>query len=250
MNASQANPTAALLIIGNEILSGDTQDANIQFLAVELKKLGIRLLEIRVVADIVSEIVLAVNELRKKYGHVFTTGGIGSTHDDVTAEAMATAFNQKLLPHPDAVKILKAYYKPDQLNEARLRMALTPQGASLIENPVSSAPGFRVENVYVMAGVPGIMQAMFKTLQGGLSGGAPILSKIISCNLFEGDIADDLAAIQKLYERVEIGSYPNFRNAAYSLRLVVRATDAAMLNQAADAIKAMIARHGGEAMEI
>ena len=165
--------SAALLIIGDEILSGRTKDANLAYLGEALNRLGIRLLEARVIPDIPGEIVAALNAVRARYDYIFTTGGIGPTHDDITAECVAQAFGLPLTEHPEARAILEAHYGAAELNPARLRMAKTPDGASLIENPVSKAPGFRIENVFVMAGIPKVMQAQFESLAPGLVGGRP-----------------------------------------------------------------------------
>jgi molybdopterin-biosynthesis enzyme MoeA-like protein len=199
----------------------------------------------RVIADIEAAIVHAVNDLRKKYTYVFTTGGIGPTHDDITSASVAKAFGAPYGLHPEAHAILQKYYKADDLNEARLRMAHMPLSAQLIENPVSSAPGFQIENVFVMAGVPNIMQAMFKGLQQRLVGGPPILTRKIKSNLLEGQIAKDLTAIQAQFPQVDIGSYPMFRGGEYSLKLVLRGIDTALLDQTAAAIGIMINNMGG-----
>lgn len=242
-------PTAAIIIIGNEILSGQTQDVNIAFLAQECAKLGIKLREARVIADIEGEIISTVKECSAKYSYVFTTGGIGPTHDDITSESVSKAFGKPYALHPEAHIILQNYYKADELNEARLRMAYMPEGAAVIENPISSAPGFQIGNVFVLAGVPSVMQAMFKSLQNRLVGGPSIQSRILSSKLFEGQIAKDLEAIQKRYPAVDIGSYPGFRQGGYMLRLVLRGTDAKLLDEAASAVKSMIISHGGEPQE-
>ncbi len=168
--------TAAVLIIGNEILSGRTKDANLPYLGERLGELGIRLAEARVVADQKGEIVAAVNALRQRYTYLFTTGGIGPTHDDITAECVAAAFDRPLIRNPEALALLQAHYAPGDLNEARLLMANTPEGATLIENPIIHAPGFRIENVHVMAGVPAVMRAMFDSLAPGLTGGPPAMT--------------------------------------------------------------------------
>ena len=201
---SEAEPipkavTACVLIIGNEILSGRTQDANLAFLAQGLNDIGIRLREARVIPDDPAAIVAAVNEARGKFDYVLTTGGIGPTHDDITAQCIADAFGRKLILHPDARRLLEGHYPPGALNEARLRMAMMPEGAALLPNPISRAPGFRVENVYVLAGVPQVMQATFNELKHRLKGGAKMLSRNVSCTLGEGTIAADLAALQERY---------------------------------------------------
>lgn len=238
--------TAAVLIIGNEILSGRTRDTNLAWLAGELTKLGIRLTEARVVADTEEAIVAAICDLKKKYNYVFTTGGIGPTHDDITAEAVAKAFGVPLLRHPEAVRRLEAHYAtPADLNEARLRMANVPDGATLIDNPISKAPGFRIGNVHVMAGVPAIMQAMFDGLRGDLVGGPKMLARTIDVDLAEGVMATALAAIQRAAPEVEIGSYPRMRNGMPCAAIVLRSTDAAALARTAEAVLAMMRGLGG-----
>lgn len=242
--------TAAVLVIGNEILSGRTRDTNLAWLAGELTKLGIRLTEARVVADTESAIVAAVNDLRSKYDYIFTTGGIGPTHDDITAESIAKAFDVPLIRNPEAVRRLQAHYaNPADLNEARLRMANTPQGAELIDNPISKAPGFRIGNVHVMAGVPTIMQAMFDGLRNVLKGGAPLLSRTIDGDLPEGMMATALADIQRDHPEVEIGSYPRMRQGKPSAAIVLRAVDPAILDPAVAAVKAMMVGLGGQPRE-
>ncbi|TAH33786.1 MAG: competence/damage-inducible protein A [Alphaproteobacteria bacterium] len=246
------SPTAAIIIIGNEILAGHTREENIPFLAGECSRLGIALREVRVVPDVELAIVKAVNECRAEYQYVFTTGGIGPTHDDITADSVAAAFGVPCEENADGIQRLQNYYRTQgiELNEARRRMARMPRGASIIENPVSSAPGFRIGNVFVMAGVPNIMQQMFKGLIPQLVGGPPILTRSITCRLMEGNIADDLTAIQNQYAEVDIGSYPAFRNGAYQLKLVLRTTDQKLLDQASSAITSMAQKHGDSAFQI
>jgi molybdenum cofactor synthesis domain-containing protein len=242
--------TAAVLVIGNEILSGRTKDANLAYLAVELNKLGLRLMEARVVADIETRIVEAVNALRARYDYVFTTGGIGPTHDDITAECIAKAFGVKLLRHPEAVEILRRRFKnPADLNEARLRMANVPEGGVLVENPVSGAPGFQIGNVFVMAGVPAIMQAMFQSLKHRLVGGAPMLSRTVATNLPEGAIAEGLGKLQERHPETEIGSYPSYRQGSFWVSLVIRGTSRAAIDAAAEELKALIAGLAGAVLE-
>ncbi|MFI4987135.1 MAG: competence/damage-inducible protein A [Alphaproteobacteria bacterium] len=242
--------TAAVLVIGNEILSGRTKDVNLAYLAGELSKLGVRLMEARVVPDIEARIVEAVNALRAQYDYVFTTGGIGPTHDDITAECIAKAFGVPLRRHPDAVRILASRFKnPADLNEARLRMANVPEGGSLVENPVSGAPGFQMGNVFVMAGVPSIMQAMFQGVKQRLVGGAPMLSHTVATNLPEGKIAEALGALQQQHPEVEIGSYPFYRQGRFGVSLVMRATERAAIERTAKELCAMLTALGGEILE-
>lgn len=238
--------TAALLIIGNEILSGRTADANLPYIAARLNDLGIRLREVRVVPDICEEIVEAVNALRGRYDYVFTTGGIGPTHDDITAECVAEAFGRKLIQNPEARRRMEVRYESMgvELNEARLRMANTPEGSILIDNPVSGAPGFQVENVFVMAGVPKIMQAMFESLRDRLVGGPPLLSRNILCSLPEGTLAGGLAAIQERFPAVDIGSYPSYATTGFGVAVVLRHTDPSVLDAAAEEVKALVRELG------
>lgn len=239
--------TAALLIIGNEILSGRTQDANLNFIAKYLAGIGVRFREARVVPDVEGEIVTAVNALRAKYTYLFTTGGIGPTHDDITAECVAKAFGVPLVRHPEAVRRLERHYAgTDMLNEARLRMANTPEGASLIDNPVSAAPGFQIGNVFVMAGVPMIMQAMLAGLGDRLVGGPKVLVRTVASGVPEGTMADPLRGIAADYPGVDIGSYPAFRQGKISTSLVLRATDPAALDGATGAVLAMLRGLGVE----
>lgn len=247
-NAPETAPTAAVLIIGNEILSGRTQDTNLSFIATFLGGIGVRLREARVVPDVEAEIVAAVNALRARHTYVFTTGGIGPTHDDITAECVAKAFGVPLVQNPEARRRLEAHYQgTGMLNAARLRMANTPEGAVLIDNPVSSAPGFQIGNVFVMAGVPAIMQAMLGGLRNRLVGGPPVLARTVLCGVPEGTLADGLGAIQAKYgAAVDIGSYPAFRQGRISTSLVLRGTDAALLDKAAAEVADLVRGHGGE----
>jgi molybdenum cofactor synthesis domain-containing protein len=238
--------TACVIVIGNEILSGRTQDANLAWLAVELNKTGVRLNEARVVPDIPEAIIKAVNECRIAYDYVFTTGGIGPTHDDITAECIARAFAVKYERNKEAEALLTRYYGTEKLNAARLKMCDMPEGAILIPNPVSVAPGFIVENVYVMAGVPRIMQAMFDHVRPTLKGGKPMLSETVSVFLTEGIIAAGLAQIQADFPDVEIGSYPFVRSGKLGTSLVARHEAPARLHKALEAIVALIDGLNGE----
>ena len=241
--------TACVLIIGNEILSGRTQDANVAFLAQGLNEAGIRLREVRVIPDDAPTIIGTVNEVRSKFDHVFTTGGIGPTHDDITSACIAAAFGVKLILHPEARRILESHYPPGGLNEARLRMAQVPDGAVLLPNPISRAPGFRIDNVFVLPGVPQIMQAIFNELKHRLKGGAKVLSRSVSCTLGEGTIAQDLAALQARYGDLEIGSYPYFRRSDFGVTLVVRGTDRERIAAAVEELKGLIRALGGDPQE-
>ena len=239
--------TSAILVIGNEILSGSTQDANIAFIAKRLALRGIQLSEVRIVRDDEAQIIEALNALRQKYRYVFTTGGIGPTHDDITSETIAKAFGVEHEVNAEAKRRLEEYYSPRgiELNEARLRMAMIPKGALLIDNPVSVAPGFNIGNVFVMAGVPKIMQAMFDHVDKLIKGGKPVLSRALKSNLKEGDIAAELGAIQKEFPEVDIGSYPHNWQTP-SLSLILRSTDEALLERASAKVAAMIRAHGEE----
>lgn len=238
--------TAALVIIGNEILSGRTQDTNTQWIGEKLNQRGVRLIEVRVVADNEAAIIHAVNDLRGKVDYLMTTGGIGPTHDDITSESIAKAFGVTLHIHPEARDILENYYGKDELTEPRLKMAQVPVGATLIENPVSAAPGFKIGNVHVMAGVPRIMQAMLEHVIQTFETGAPILSNTVTCSLGESKIAEDMGALQKKYPNVEIGSYPHYRGGTFGLSLVLRSTENAVLNKATYELIEIIRSHGGE----
>ncbi|MBS0562689.1 MAG: competence/damage-inducible protein A [Proteobacteria bacterium] len=225
---SEKNPTACLLIIGNEVLSGRTQDANINHIAKRLGEIGMPLREVRVIPDVRQVIVDTVNEVRAKFDHVFTTGGIGPTHDDITSECIAEAFGVPWEPHPEAWAKMEASYKPGEFNPARQRMAKMPRGASLIENVISVAPGFTMGNVHVMAGVPRIMQAMMDTLVPTLQGGPPIVSRAVHViGLPEGAIAEGLGKIQDRFTDVDIGSYPFYRAGGNGVAIVAKGNDPA-----------------------
>ncbi|MAF50384.1 MAG: competence/damage-inducible protein A [Rhodospirillales bacterium] len=243
------NVTAAVLIIGNEVLSGRTRDANLNWMARRLTDMGIRLMEARVIPDVEEVIVAAINEARAKYDYVFTTGGIGPTHDDITAACVAKAFGVGIERHPEAVKLLQTYIPADRLNEARLKMADVPIGGELIQNPVSKAPGFRMENVFVMAGVPSIMRVMFDGLAPYLQGGTRVLSQAVASYLPEGTVAEGLGQIQERYPDADIGSYPFYRDGKFGCTLVTRTADEADLAAAAAEIRALITSLGGEPLD-
>lgn len=241
---------AALIIIGNEILSGRTQDRNLAYIAQALNDAGVKLMEVRVIPDLEGAIIETVNALRGAFDYVFTTGGIGPTHDDITTAAIAKAFGVNVVRHPEAERRLLKHYTPEQVNEARMKMADIPEGATLIDNPVSSAPGFIIGNVYVMAGVPSIMQAMLDQVIPSLKGGLPTRSKTLSANITEGTIAADLTEIQNRYPDVEIGSYPFMKQGRLGTSLVARATDTARLAACAADIQAMLERFGAQVEEV
>ncbi|MFL4990578.1 MAG: competence/damage-inducible protein A [Microvirga sp.] len=239
--------TAALLIIGDEILTGRTKDKNIGYIAEYLTGIGIDLREVRVVPDVEEEIVAAVNALRGRYTYLFTTGGIGPTHDDITADSIAKAFGVGIGVDPRAVALLQERYQPHELNEARLRMARIPEGADLIENPISKAPGFRIGNVFVMAGVPSIMQAMLDIIAPSLQTGARMIIETIEAEgLAEGIYAEGLGQIALSNEGVSIGSYPSFSTSGFRNQIVVRGKDPESVASAAAAIRELLGRLKGD----
>ena len=248
---SQPAPvTAAILIIGDEILSGRTQDINTAYIARFLGALGIDLREARVVPDVTAEIVAAVNALRARYTYVFTTGGIGPTHDDITFESIAAAFGVGVHYHPEAMAMMAARYKPGEFNEARKRMALVPVGAELVRNSVSTAPGVHIGNVFVMAGVPAIMRAMLDAVEPLLQRGAIVHSATVQTKVPEGKLAAGLEAIQKAHKDVAIGSYPFYREDGSGVQLVARGRDVAEVETAATEIEAMLRDLGAEAVRV
>ncbi|HEY0106336.1 MAG TPA: molybdopterin-binding protein [Rhizomicrobium sp.] len=236
--------TAAILVIGDEILSGRTQDTNTAYIARFLGALGIDLCEARVVPDIQSEIVAALDALRARYTYVFTTGGIGPTHDDITFEAVAAAFGVAVHYHPEAMAMMAARYRPGEFNDARKRMALVPVGAELVRNSVSTAPGVHIGNVFVMAGVPMIMRAMLDAVEPLLKRGAVVHAATVQARVAEGRIAQGLEAIQKDHKNVAIGSYPYYREDGSGVQLVARGRDVQEVEHAAAAIEAMLREMG------
>jgi molybdenum cofactor synthesis domain-containing protein len=241
--------TAALLVIGDEILSGRTKDKNIGYIAEYLTGIGIDLREVRVVPDVEEEIVGAVNALRGRYTYVFTTGGIGPTHDDITADAIAKAFGVGIDHDPRAVSMLQERYQPHELNDARLRMARIPDGSDLVENPISRAPGFRLGNVFVMAGVPSIMQAMMDNIAPNLETGARMIVETIETQgLAEGIYAEGLGQVASSHEGVSIGSYPSFSASGFRNQIVVRGKDPVAVAAAVSAVHDLLGRlHGDRA---
>jgi len=223
--------TAALVVIGDEILSGRTQDANIAQLAKWLNLQGIRLVEVRVVADDMAAIAEAVNTLRVRHDYLFTTGGIGPTHDDITVDAIAAALGVGVIVHPKARAVLEDYYVTrGGINEARLRMARVPDGAELIENVISGAPGIRKDNIFILAGIPRVAALMLESLSGTLEGGRPLISRTIGCWVPESEVADILRETEAAHEGCQIGSYPFFREGRGGANFVIRSTDAAVLD--------------------
>lgn len=237
-----ANPTAGLLVIGDEILSGRTKDVNIGTTADFCTDLAIDLMEVRVVSDVEDDIVAAVRALSERYTYVFTTGGIGPTHDDITADAVAKAFGVALPINAEARAMLESRWKQTgtEVNEARLRMARIPEGASLIVNSVSAAPGFRIRNVHVMAGVPKIMQAMLESIAPTLKGGRKVMSVTVRCGVGEGTIGAPLKALQEQYPDVKMGSYPQMGQSFVMTELVLRSPDETRLREAADKVRGMV----------
>ena len=233
------NPTAAMLVIGDEILSGRTRDANMHYLAGQLTERGIDLKEVRVVGDEAAEITGAAKVLSERYDHVFTSGGIGPTHDDITADCIAAAFDAPIDVRADARALLADFYEKSgrELNAARLRMARIPDGAALIDNPVSVAPGFSLHNVHVMAGVPSVFKAMVASVLPKLTGGAPLLSDTLRVVKGEGDIAGPLGVLAEQFDDLSFGSYPFQQDGIYGANLVVRGTDETRLNAAMDALR-------------
>jgi molybdopterin-biosynthesis enzyme MoeA-like protein len=243
------NPTACLLIIGNEVLSGRTRDANLQHLATRLGELGIPLREARVIPDVPETIIATVNECRARFTHVFTTGGIGPTHDDITSECIAQAFGVPWEVHEETRALMAADYArrdpPVEFNEARLRMATLPRGAVPIRCTETTAPGFSMENVHVMAGVPRIMRSMFEALSPSLGRGRPILSHTVHADyVYEGQIAAGLTAIQRQHPDLDLGSYPYYRGKGGGVALVAKGTEAAAVEDAARAMFALLGQFG------
>ena len=240
--------TAALVVIGDEILSGRTQDKNVAQLATWLNDQGIRLAEVRVVPDDIDHIGEAVNALRTRHDYLFTTGGIGPTHDDITVDAIAAALGVPVIVHPDARKILEDYYRgrPGGLNEARLRMARTPEGAELLRNPYSGAPGVKIGNVYILAGVPAIAASMLETLTGTLEGGRPVVSVTVGARAPESEVAELLRETEAAHPGVSIGSYPFFRDGGYGSNFVIRSDDGGLAKACGDVLAEGLRKAGYE----
>jgi molybdenum cofactor synthesis domain-containing protein len=235
-----STPTAAMIVIGDEILSGRTQDKNMHYLAGELTAKGIPMVEARVISDDADTIVATVREMSARYTHVFTSGGIGPTHDDITAEAVAAAFERPIGVREDARALLAAHYARTgkELNDARLRMARIPEGATLIDNPVSVAPGFTIQNVHVMAGVPSVFQSMVASVLPTLTGGAPILSESLRIVRPESEIAGPLGDLAATYSDLSFGSYPFIENGVFGANVVVRGTEGGRIAAAVTALRA------------
>ena len=240
MKKTNKKVNAAIIIIGNEILSGRTQDVNVVHLSKWLNELGVKVEEVRVIPDIENSIVNTVNELRKKFKYVFTTGGIGPTHDDITSRSIAKAFNVSYGYNKDAYETLEKYYKPGEFNDGRKKMAKMPDKASLIYNPSSGAPGFVVENVYCLPGVPSILKSMVDGLKNKISGGKKILSKTISVITVESEIAKPLEDVQNKFKNIEIGSYPFFRKGKIGVSIVMRSTEKNLIGVCAKQIENLV----------
>ena len=251
MSEQSRSWTAALVVIGDEILSGRTQDRNVVQVATWLNEQGIRLAEVRIVPDEAERIVATVNELRVRHDYLFTTGGIGPTHDDITVDAIAAAFGVPVVIHPQARAILEDYYRnrPGGLNEARLRMARVPEGAELIFNPSTGAPGVRMGNVYILAGVPHIAASMLEALNGKLEGGRPMVSVTVGARAAESEVADLLRETEQAHPGVAIGSYPFFRDGGYGANFVIRSEDAELARQCGAALAESLRTAGYEPVE-
>ena len=249
MKKANKKVNAAIIIIGNEILSGRTQDANVVHLSKWLNELGIKVEEVRVIPDVEDCIVNTVNEVRKKFKYVFTTGGIGPTHDDITSRSIAKAFKVSYGYNKEAYETLEKYYKPGEFNDGRKKMAKMPDKASLIYNPSSGAPGFIVENVYCLPGVPSILKSMVNGLKNRISGGKKILSKTISVSTVESEIAKPLEDIQNKFKNIEIGSYPFFRMGKVGVSIVMRSTEKNQIDDCSKQIISFIQKKKIQIME-
>ena len=251
MGAQSRQWTAALVVIGDEILSGRTQDKNISQVALWLNEQGIRLAEVRVVPDAIGRIADAVNELRVAHDYLFTTGGIGPTHDDITVDAIASAFGVPVTVHPEARKILEDYFRhrPGGLTQARLRMARVPEGAELIVNATSGAPGVKMGNVYILAGVPSIAASMLEALRGKLEGGRPMVSVTVGARAAESDVADLLRETEAANPGVAIGSYPFFKDGRYGANFVIRSEDGELAQHTGDVLASKLREAGYEPVE-
>ena len=242
MKKNYKKVNAAIIVIGDEILSGRTQDINVTFLAKWLNELGVRVEEVRVIADKQKSIINCIKEIKKKFKYIFTTGGIGPTHDDITSKSIAKAFKLSYGYHREAYEILKKYYKPGEFNEGRKKMAKIPQNAKLIYNPSSGAPGFIVKNVFCLPGVPSILESMVEGIRDKIVGGKKILSKTISVNTVESEIARSLETVQHKFKNIEIGSYPFFRMGKVGVSIVMRSTEMKNINDCSRQILSFIQR--------
>ena len=240
MKKTKKKVTAAIIVIGNEILSGRTQDINVSFLSRWLNNLGVRVVEVRIIEDVEKSIVDCVNEVKDNFDYIFTTGGIGPTHDDITSKSIAKAFNLSYGYHKEAYDILEKYYKPGEFNEGRKKMAKIPDKAELIYNPSSGAPGFIIENIFCLPGVPSILKSIVEGLKNKIIGGKKILSKTISVSTVESEIAKSLEDIQNKFKNIEIGSYPFFRLGKIGVSIVMRSTEPEQIKDCAKQIQNFI----------
>ena len=240
MRKANKKLNAVIIVIGNEILSGRTQDINVITISNWLNGLGVKLEEVRVIPDIEKTIVKTINEVRKNFKYVFTTGGIGPTHDDITSKSISKAFNVKYCFHPEAYKILEKYYKKENFNLGRKKMAKTPKGATLIYNPSSAAPGFIVKNVYSLPGVPSILKSMLGGLDNKIKGGSKIISKTISLRTVESEISISLTKVQNKYKHIDIGSYPFFKQGKIGVSIVLRSINSKLINSCIKDIKSFV----------
>ena len=242
MKKANKKVDAAIIIIGNEILSGRTQDVNVVSISKWLNELGVKLEEVRVIPDTEDIIVKTINDVRKKFDYVFTTGGIGPTHDDITSRSIARAFNLSYGYHKEAYKILETYYGAENFNKGRKKMSMLPDKASLIFNPSSGAPGFIVDNVYCLPGVPSILNSMLGGLNSKIKGGKKILNKTIALRTVESEIASSLEKVQNNFKDVQIGSYPFFKQGKIGVSIVIRSTDEELISICYKDIKNFIKR--------
>ena len=240
MKKANKKVNAAIVIIGNEILSGRTQDVNVMAISSWLNELGVRLEEVRIIPDTEDSIVKTINDIRKKFSYVFTTGGIGPTHDDITSRSIARAFNLSYGCHKEAYEILEEYYGKSEFNDGRKKMAMLPNKAFLIFNPSSGAPGFIVDNVYCLPGVPSILKSMLGGLNDKIKGGKKILSKTISLRTVESEIAESLSKVQNKFQNIEIGSYPFFKQGKVGVSIVIRSTEENLISICYKDIKSFI----------
>ena len=236
--------TASVVIIGNEILSGRTQDTNLAHIALQLNEWGVRVREARVVPDVLETVVAAVNEARAAFDYVFTTGGIGPTHDDITVDCIAAAFDVPVVVSEEIAAVIRSRPAPPHVMESRMRMARIPQGASLVRNPTGGPQGFRMDNVFVMAGIPAVMQAMLSTLGDQLEGGSVVYSRSVTAHLGESEIADGLEDIQRRYPHIDLGSYPFYRDNVYGTTLVMRGADETALDRVLAEVRGIIEARG------
>ncbi len=236
--------TASVVIIGNEILSGRTQDTNLAHIALQLNEWGVRVREARVVPDVLETVVAAVNEARAAFDYVFTTGGIGPTHDDITVDCIAAAFDVPVVVSEEIAAVIRRRPAPPQVMESRMRMARIPRGASLVRNPTGGPQGFRMDNVFVMAGIPAVMQAMLSTLGDQLEGGSVVHSRSVTAHLGESEIADGLEDIQRRYPHIDLGSYPFYRDNVYGTTLVMRGADETALERVLAEVRGIIEARG------